>query len=47
MDSHKPDRVEAAAQVLAADLKHTVPTSLDGEDGWRAVAERALAAAEA
>jgi hypothetical protein len=40
------NRVEAAARALAADLEHTVPTRLDGEGGWYAVAERALIAAD-
>jgi len=43
----KTNGVDAAARALAADLEHTVPTTLHGEDGWRAVAERALAAADA
>jgi hypothetical protein len=45
-DQPAPDRIEIAARALAADLEHPVPTKLDGEDGWRAVAERALAAAD-
>jgi hypothetical protein len=43
MDDHRK-RVGAAARALAADLQHTVPVTLNGEDGWLAVAERALAA---
>jgi hypothetical protein len=45
-DQPASDRIEIAARALAADLEHSVPTTLDGEDGWRAVAERALAAAD-
>jgi hypothetical protein len=30
-----------AARALAVDMEHTIPTTLDGEDGWLAVAERA------
>jgi hypothetical protein len=44
--NHPKARIEAAARALAADLQHTVPTKLDGEDGCRAVAERALSAAD-
>jgi hypothetical protein len=32
-DTHDSDPVEAAARALAAELAHTVPTTLDGEDG--------------
>jgi hypothetical protein len=38
--------VQAAAEALAADLAATMPTSFEGDDGWYAVAERALEAAE-
>lgn len=40
-------QVEAAAIVLASELEHSCPTRMDGEDGWRAIAERALQAADA
>jgi hypothetical protein len=46
-DQPKTNRAGAEARALAADLEYTVPTSLDGDDGWRAVAERDLATADA
>jgi hypothetical protein len=43
MNHPTPNRVGATARALVADLEYTVPTRLDGEDGWRAVAAHALA----
>jgi hypothetical protein len=46
-DQPAPNRIEAAARAHAADLEFTVPLQMEGEHGWYAVAERALAAADA
>jgi hypothetical protein len=39
--------IGAVAHALATDLEFSCPTKFEGEEGWYAIAERALAAASA